>query len=101
MGGTGVKLVGLKLQNLLLPESLPAGNYVLGRNGHVVGVCVREDGGLEVYDSQDTDGIGEFCFADYFCAWKLSSKELERQVLVPVALEWPVRELHPQCFMHE
>jgi hypothetical protein len=71
--GTGVELVGLKLQNSLLPESLPAGNYVLGRKGHVVGVCVRDDGGLEVHDNQNPNGIGQCSLADYCCAWKLLS----------------------------
>lgn len=68
--GTGVKLVGRKLQN---PNSLPAGDYILGQIGHVVGVCVREDGGLDVYDKRNPNRIADFSFADYCCAWKLSS----------------------------
>jgi hypothetical protein len=70
--GTGAKLVALKMP---LPQSLPEGTYVLGRKGHVVGVHVREDGVLQVYDNTDMDGVGEFPIADYCCAWKLSSNQ--------------------------
>lgn len=72
LDGTGVKLVLLKLP---LPQSLPEGNYIFARKGHVVGVCVREDGVLQVYDNKDTDGLGEFSSADYSRVWKLSSSQ--------------------------
>jgi hypothetical protein len=72
--GTGVKLVALKMP---LPQSLPEGKYILGRKGHVVGVCVRQSGGLQVYDNADIDGLREFSLADYCCAWKLSSSQCE------------------------
>lgn len=71
--GTGVKLVRQKLQDQPLPESLSSGSYVVGRRGHVIGLCVREDHSLEVYDNTCLDGVGQFSPADYYCAWKLSS----------------------------
>jgi hypothetical protein len=72
LDGTGVKVVLLKLP---LPQSLPEGNYIFGRKGHVVGVCVRGDGVLQVYDNKDNDGLGEFSSADYCRVWKLSSSQ--------------------------
>jgi len=72
--GTGVELVRLKLQDSHLIESLLPGNYILGRRGHVIGLCVREDHSLEVHDNECPAGIGQFSLAAYRYAWKLSSK---------------------------
>jgi hypothetical protein len=72
LDGTGVNLVLLKLP---LPQSLPEGNYIFAREGHVVGVCVREQGVVQVYDNKDNDGLGEFFSADYCRVWKLSSSQ--------------------------
>merc|ERR1712070_156988 len=69
--GTGLKMVWQKLQDPILPESLLPGSYVFGQKGHMVGVHIREDHSVEVYDNCRPGGVGRFSPKSYYCAWKV------------------------------